>query len=169
MKIRGQLVIPPRDRIETMSIPEPNSGCWIWLGGTASSPCGLEYGRLSVGSRGFTRRTVRAHRYSYETYKGPIPEGLNVCHHCDISLCVNPDHLFVGTQSDNMVDAFAKGRVDPPHNNRKLTPAMIAEAIELHAAGMGWRRLGGLYGVHKETLKEAINCRPAPPLPETEG
>lgn len=115
MKIRGQEVYPPSERIERLSIPEPNSGCWLWLGATRANAAGIHYGRMISGSRiNKTRRSVSAHRYSYEAFKGPIPDGLNVCHRCDNGLCVNPEHLFVGTQSDNMKDAYRKGRVTMP-------------------------------------------------------
>lgn len=168
MKVRGQVIIPPRERIEALSIPEPNSGCWIWLGQIRANPAGLAYGRLTIGNRfDGSRRTVSAHRYSYETYKGPIPDGLYACHHCDVSLCVNPDHLFAGTQRENMCDAYRKGRVDPPHNNRKLSREMVLEAAQLRLAGVGWLRLGSRYGVHKKTISEAIGRLPSPPSEET--
>lgn len=115
MKIRGQQVYEPRERIERLSQPEPNSGCWIWLGSARPSQSGILYGRLIAGSRTTgARRSWSAHRYSYEAFKGPIPEGLYVCHSCDNGLCVNPEHLFAGTQRDNMLDAVRKGRVTPP-------------------------------------------------------
>jgi len=53
---------------------------------------------------------IRAHRWAYETFVGPIPDGLGVCHHCDTPSCVRPDHLFVGTQKDNVRDCISKGR-----------------------------------------------------------
>lgn len=61
-------------------------------------------------------RPIVAHRVSYQIYKGPIPDGLFVCHHCDNRICVNPDHLFLGTTTDNMRDCIAKGRFVNPIN-----------------------------------------------------
>ena len=78
------------------------TGCWIWMGATSNG-----YGVASDNGK-----TQPAHRYSWELHNGPIPEGMQVCHKCDVKPCVNPDHLFIGTQKDNMHDAMRKGRVD---------------------------------------------------------
>ena len=124
MKKRGQTVYKFEDRIERLTMPEPNSGCLLWVGSSRKNPSGMEYGRLVIGSRSDgSRRSVAAHRLSYETYKGAIPDGLYVCHKCDNSLCVNPDHLFTGTQSDNMKDALAKGRITPPTPPKRSLPS----------------------------------------------
>lgn len=80
-------------------------GCWNWTG--FINPKG--YGQLS-----FKRRTVRAHRLAWALAYGPIPDGLCVCHRCDNRRCVRPDHLFIGTNLDNMRDMVAKGRLRNP-------------------------------------------------------
>lgn len=91
-------------------IPEPNSGCWIW----EKALTGTGYGLFRAGSmRDGTRRCVTASRYSCELAHGKIPDGMQALHKCDNKLCVNPDHLYIGTRSDNANDAFARGRKIP--------------------------------------------------------
>lgn len=80
------------------------SACWLWTGGKFKSG----YGSIGRGGRG--TGCARAHRVSYELNVGPIPPGLHVLHMCDTPACVNPRHLWVGTQQDNMADRKAKGR-----------------------------------------------------------
>ena len=76
--------------------------CWLWLGATN----GGGYGNIRYNGRHFP-----AHRISWMLHYGKIPEGINVCHHCDAKACVNPAHLFLGTDTDNMRDAAAKGKL----------------------------------------------------------
>lgn len=79
-------------------------GCWLWIGNTNRSG----YGRIGLGGRG--GRKVLAHRFSYQLFNGEIPVGLHVCHSCDVPNCVNPSHLWLGTDADNARDCGAKGR-----------------------------------------------------------
>ncbi len=81
-------------------------GCWLWVGAKQHNG----YGYLHSGGHSI-RKPLRAHRVSWELHNGPIPDGLRVLHSCDTPCCVNPAHLFLGTQSDNMKDCAAKGRV----------------------------------------------------------
>lgn len=83
--------------------PEPFSGCWLWT--AAQYPTGMGYGTFL-----FQGRTTPAHRASWEIYRGKIPDGICVLHKCDTPLCVNPDHLWLGTKLDNSRDAVSKGR-----------------------------------------------------------
>lgn len=91
---------------EWMTTPEPNSGCLLWLG----SVCKNGYGRVAY--KGASSH-VLIHRIAYERAKGPITRGAKVLHSCDTPSCVNPDHLSLGTQLENMRDMFKKGRGRP--------------------------------------------------------
>lgn len=83
-------------------MPEPNSGCWLWVNCIS--------GREGYGQISSAGVQLYAHRLSYVAFKGPIPDGLFVCHKCDVRTCVNPDHLFLGTAGDNARDRDSKGR-----------------------------------------------------------
>lgn len=87
---------PAIERFHRHYIPEPNSGCWIWTAATCGGGSDRPTFRLSR-----PRRQVLAHRFSYETFVGPIPEGLTVDHQCNNKYCVNPDHLKAMTQLEN--------------------------------------------------------------------
>lgn len=78
--------------------------CWNWM--ASIKPNG--YGQIGRGGRG--AGVVYAHRASWELVNGKIPDGLQVLHHCDNRRCVNPSHLFLGTQKDNIRDMLSKGR-----------------------------------------------------------
>jgi len=79
-------------------------GCWEFTGAKNNKG----YGHIGVGGRGTGQ--ILAHRAAYECFVGPIPPGMFVLHHCDNPSCVNPDHLYVGTQKDNIRDAVNRGR-----------------------------------------------------------
>jgi hypothetical protein len=109
-------------RFHERFIPVTESGCWLWTEGTSSDG----YGRMGIRGRG----TLNAHRIAWELYKGPIPEGMQVCHTCDVTSCVNPNHLFLGTPFDNAMDMARKGRRAPPTKgsaqpNAKLTDDLV--------------------------------------------
>jgi len=94
--------------------PEPNTGCHLWTGVIAGNG---RYGNFNVNGK-----YVRAHRHSWELANNTsIPEGKVICHTCDNGFCVNPDHLFMGTQADNMQDAGRKGK-------------MVRECVKINAS-----------------------------------
>lgn len=105
----------------------PFSGCWIWMGNTSN-------GRY--GSMWYEGKNHGAHRMSWALFYGNIPEGFSVLHRCDVMPCVNPNHLFLGTQKDNVIDCWNKGRHDPvpnsvrrglENNNVKLNDEKVME------------------------------------------
>lgn len=101
------MTIPPtpiKDRLLSGIEICPQTGCWIWRRSVQRNG----YGQIGAGGKyGGMKNT---HRVAWEQFRGPIPQGMNVLHRCDRKICCNPDHLFVGSQADNMKDMDAKGR-----------------------------------------------------------
>lgn len=100
------------DKLQERSIPEPNSGCWIWTAYVSAS---------GYGAMCFRGKRQYAHRLSLIAKNGPIAPGLCVCHRCDNPLCINPDHLFLGSHRENMHDRDKKGRGVMPYMLRART------------------------------------------------
>ena len=131
---------------------------------------------MIVGSRtNGTRRSVSAHRVSYELYHGEIPAGMEVCHTCDNPCCVNPEHLFAGTRQDNIDDRERKGRNNPPKGEKyakaKLTEADVLTIREKRLQGVSFGKLAKEYGVCKKTIQDAVSGKhwsylPQPPKGE---
>lgn len=97
-------------------------GCWLWTGTKQSTG----YGAMVQWSGG-KRLRRHVHRLSWEICRGPIPDGLYVLHKCDVKLCVNPDHLYLGTHLDNMRDEVERARSPrgERHYNAKLTSDQV--------------------------------------------
>lgn len=135
---------------------EKNSvtGCWNWTG-TIFQVSG--YGAFKCLA--MRKNHMNASRASWIIHNGPISSRkIMVCHTCDNRKCVNPDHLFLGSSSDNMIDASKKGRInhgeDRPQS--KLTDATVAEARRLRQDGISWRNLAANYGVTLHCMISAI-------------
>lgn len=129
--------------------------CWLWTKDTYD----YGYGKLSIGKG----KQVRVHRYMYEKYKGEIPNGMNVLHTCDNPRCCNPDHLFLGTQKDNMVDAKAKDRIGykiyygDDHPNAKITLEIADKIRELYKSGKYYQQeIGKMYGISQAVVSKII-------------
>lgn len=96
--------ISPEDRFWSRVAIIPFHPCWEWIGGKAKNGYGVFYSGERPGM------SVKAHRFSWRLNFGSLPNELDVCHKCDNPGCVRPDHLFLGTHSDNMHDMASKGR-----------------------------------------------------------
>lgn len=130
-------------RFEEKYIPEPNSGCWIWIGcfDTKSG-----YGRFWNGTK-----PDGAHRVSYRLHNGEIGD-LHVCHKCDNTSCVNPQHLFLGTHLDNIKDRQSKGR------SRGRAPKLSESDIEeILNSSESQTSLGLKYGVTQSAIWKIKN------------
>lgn len=104
----GRPRIAPEIRFMKYVIPEPNSGCWLWLGAIVRGKRGYDRGSFILHTNG--RRSSLAHKAAYLMFRGTVPDGKLVCHKCDVSLCVNPDHLYVGTHATNAQDMVDRRR-----------------------------------------------------------
>ena len=133
------------DKVELI----PFSTCWWWTASIHSSG----YGQIS--SKDGPRL---AHRLSYELHKGEIPKGMFVCHTCDERLCVNPDHLWLGNNQDNVDDMCAKDRVrhGEHHYASKFSKKLIEEVKALSVT-MSQSKIGRKLGISQPYVCEIIN------------
>jgi hypothetical protein len=132
--------------------PEPNSGCWLWTGGSNATGYGYCTGR-AFGQKGM----ITVHRASWLSHRGAIPDGMCVCHKCDTRLCCNPDHLFLGTRADNIADMDMKGRrvtrCNPRRGAAHYAAKLTSEQVRLiKSASMGQKELSRLCGVNPSTI-----------------
>lgn len=94
-------MIDRKERLSRYSEPVTESGCLLWIGATD----GRGYGTITINNK-----QLSTHRVAYEEAHGEIPPGKQVNHHCDVRCCINPDHLYAGSQSENMLDKFRRKR-----------------------------------------------------------
>jgi len=134
--------------------------CWLWTGSTVKS-----YGRIT-----YKGKTYRAHRLSYELHKGPIPEGLKVCHSCDNPPCVNPEHLWLGTDTENIKDRDMKRRTangSKISNSVKLTEYDVLSMRDIwdrkgssllpgQRGGLNYSTLGRMFGVSNQQARSIV-------------
>jgi len=128
----------------------PND-CWNWIGGKDEDG----YGRIGVGP--IPGKVLKTHRFSYTIHKGEIPDGMLICHKCDNPSCVNPKHLFAGTNLDNRRDAKKKGRQYYPGFLSKLTVDQVKEMRQIRSeTGLAYQKIGDRFGVSQTTAMHAI-------------
>lgn len=144
-------VLAERARALVDSSPGPGA-CWPWTGKKARHG----YGLLPVYIGG--RKTVlfTATRVLWEIENGPIPDGHEVCHTCDNPPCCNLEHLFIGTRSDNVRDALAKGRFT---QNQILVPEEVREVRAMYAAGISIATIADRYHMAKVSIDNIVHDR----------
>ena len=122
-----------------------NNNCWLW---------GQAFRSSGYGCMTWEKKVIDAHRYSYSYYKGEIPKGLFVCHRCDNKMCVNPDHLFVGTPKDNVLDMVNKKRqrVGEKTNLNKLSELQVIDIKNCLSMGVRQIELVKKYNVSRTCI-----------------
>lgn len=129
------------ERFEAKFEPCPITGCFLWNACTNADG----YGFFRYGGK-----PQRAHRVAYEIYVREVPEGLCVCHRCDVPWCVNPEHLFLGTRLDNNVDRDRKDR----GNTAKLTSEQAREIYQRVHAGERQTDIASAYQINRVTVSD---------------
>jgi hypothetical protein len=149
---RGQESIVTRfwKRVNIDGPVHPEHGqCWEWTGIIVA-----RYGQISLGHPSTPgSKRWKSHRFSWELHHGPIPDGLRVCHRCDNTLCVNPSHLFLGTQKQNVHDAIRKGRRNA-FGRQKLHPDDIPVIRAQVARGIRQRDIAQAFGIAPNTVSQ---------------
>ena len=136
------MTIDNKQRISKHSIPEPNSGCWLWNGAVLMAG----YGVASDG-----KKCVTAHRLSYKSFVGEIPKGMIIAHKCDTPSCVNPDHLWLATHKQNSSDMVKKGR--SASKERCGKSKLKSEQVDfIRKSELSHRSLGKMFNVSHVTI-----------------
>lgn len=121
--------------------------CWIWTGSRSTKG----YGRIGRGRRQ-THHVILAHVASWILHCGLVPDGKQICHKCDVAFCVNPNHLFPGTNLENIYDMISKGR-----HSKKLSVSQIIEIRNLYQFGkVGYQTLANKFGVVWSTIRDVV-------------
>lgn len=147
--------VDPVKRFWSKVIIRAADECWEWQGPVSN--CG--YGNFSVGGkRSPDYRQWAAHRYAYTITYGEVPQQLNVCHKCDNRRCVNPSHLFLGTDADNVRDKISKGRDarGSRQGHSKITEADVSRIVEMYNSGKSEIEIGRTVGLSQASVSRIV-------------
>lgn len=145
------------ERFEARVIRVPFSGCWIWDGPPKGPKLRDQYGFFRMNGPQY-----RSHRASWLLYMGAIPDGLHVLHRCDNPACVNPNHLFLGSNLDNVADRVRKGRTGfvirkgEAHPMARLSAPQVSEIRRRYAAGEKGSILAAEFGMSRPAISNII-------------
>ncbi len=146
-----------KQRFLNKVLRQPNGGCWLWMASLTTSG----YGRFLIGSRtDGTRMVESAPRVSWRLFQGEIPKAGQVLHRCNNRLCVNPEHLYIGTNVDNMRDIAAAGtRKGELHLKAKLTNSIVRDIRKALENGETATVLATAYGVSTTAIHNVKSRR----------
>jgi len=128
----------------------PKTGCWIWTGTRYKEG----YGKFSISGHSY-----RSHRLMWELENDPIPDGLNVLHTCDNPPCVNPEHLFLGTQTDNIADMKNKGRQAKGEKiaQSKVTQEDVDDIRRIYSEGyLSQKDIADVFGISNSQVSNIV-------------
>lgn len=148
------LKLTRKERFDRLWIADPTTGCHTWIGAKYR-----KYGAF----RGDNKVTYKAHRWIFEFTNGPIRDGFCVMHKCDNPSCVNPDHLSIGTQLDNMRDMYGKKRANPPkgakHSKAFLSENEVIKIRTLVSTGLSQKEVSKTMKIPYNTLHGIVRRR----------
>jgi hypothetical protein len=159
-RVRGRVTLGPSltlgvdmsisERLDKYTVPEPNTGCWLWIGACAADG----YPRLTIGSlTDKTKKSVRVNRLVCEMVHG-LPEGMHALHKCDNPICVNPDHIYPGTSQQNTYDCIKRMRRTQIKRGSQNVMAVLNEdqVISIRLSSEKGVELAKKYGVSQAAI-----------------